>query len=120
LYRKDLRPIEYLTSRNFETGVLYSEHPFLVFFFSNTCTLYNKEIATLKRVLIGYERQVYIGQINIDSRSPKIQSIQDDCGIREYPTLLVFEGGRITSRFEGYMSLGERRIKTFLRESIGK
>lgn len=83
-----------LTAANFDATVLSSSKPVMVEFFAPWCGHCQREQPILNATTQQVAGQVTIGQVNCDVE----KDLAKRFGITGYPTMLVFENGRITGR----------------------
>ncbi len=97
-----------ITDQNFSTEVLQSSQPVLVDFWSPWCGPCRQIAPLLEELAAENKGSAVIGKVNIDDNPEAAQQY----GVQSIPTLLVFKGGEVVSRFVGVQ--GKTRIQSAL------
>ncbi|HCL28993.1 MAG TPA: thioredoxin [Candidatus Latescibacteria bacterium] len=92
-----------LTDDNFESEVLQAETPVLVDFWAAWCGPC-RMVAPIVEELVGeYDGRAKICKLDVDSAQKTAQQY----GIRSIPTLLIFNGGKVTEQVIGAVPKGQ-------------
>ncbi len=92
-----------LTDDNFESEVLQAETPVLVDFWAAWCGPC-RMVAPIVEELVGeYDGRAKICKLDVDSAQKTAQKY----GIRSIPTLLIFNGGKVTEQVIGAVPKGQ-------------
>jgi len=94
-----------ITDQNFDAEVLKSAHPVLVDFWAPWCGPCRQIAPLLDELASENLGSAVIGKVNIDDNPDSAQNY----GVSSIPTLLVFKGGQVVSRFVGVQ--GKSRIQ---------
>jgi thioredoxin 1 len=97
-----------ITDQNFSTEVLQSSQPVLVDFWAPWCGPCRQIAPLLEELAAENKGSAVIGKVNIDDNPEAAQQY----GVQSIPTLLVFKGGEVVSRFVGVQ--GKTRIQSAL------
>lgn len=85
------------TDAGFKTDVIDSQQPVLVDFWAPWCGPCRQLTPTIEELATAYAGRARIGKVNIDDN----QQIASEYGISSIPTIMIFKGGQIVSRFTG-------------------
>ena len=85
------------TDTNFNTEVIKSEQPVLVDFWAPWCQPCRAITPLINELAGEYAGSVKVGKLNIDDSPHSAESF----GVSSIPTLMVFKGGQVVSRFQG-------------------
>lgn len=91
---------ETVTDADFEAVVLNSDKPVLVDFFAEWCGPCKAMAPALDQVAEALKDQVKVVKVDVD-QSP---GIAQQYNVRAMPTLLVFEGGKVSAQHVGAMT----------------
>lgn len=85
------------TDANFQSEVISSDVPVLVDFWAPWCGPCRMLTPTIEALATEYAGRVRVGKMDTDN-NPKIAS---DFGISSIPTVMLFKGGAMVSRWVG-------------------
>ena len=85
------------TDANFQSEVISSDMPVLVDFWAPWCGPCRMLAPTIEALATEYVGRVRVGKMDTDN-NPKIAS---DFGISSIPTVMLFKGGAMVSRWVG-------------------
>lgn len=88
-----------LTEENFEQEVLKSELPVLVDFWATWCGPCMMLAPTVAEIAEEQAGKVKVGKVNVDEQ----MGLAMQFGITSIPTVLVFNGGKITGTSIGFV-----------------
>ncbi len=88
------------TDQNFEAEVLQSDRPVLVDFWAEWCGPCKALGPTIDELANEYDGKVKVGKVNVDSN----QEASMKFGVSSIPTVIIFKGGEMVSRFVGLRS----------------
>ncbi len=97
-----------ITDQNFQSEVLQSAKPVLVDFWAPWCGPCRQIAPLLDEIAAENAGTAVVGKVNIDDNPEAAQSY----GVSSIPTLLVFKGGQVVSKFVGVQ--GKARIQAAL------
>ena len=86
-----------ITDRNFEDLVLKSTQPVLVDFWAVWCGPCRMLAPVVEEISKEYEGRVVVGKVDVDNN----QEFAAKYGIRNIPTVLVFQNGEVVGRQVG-------------------
>ncbi|WP_454953819.1 thioredoxin [Capnocytophaga gingivalis] len=86
-----------LTDASFEEVVLKSDKPVLVDFWATWCGPCRMLGPVIEEIATEYEGRVVVGKVDVDSN----QEYAAKYGIRNIPTVLVFQNGEVVGRQVG-------------------
>ena len=83
-----------ITDASFEEVVLKSDKPVLVDFWATWCGPCRMLGPVIEEIATEYEGRVVVGKVDVDSN----QEYAAKYGIRNIPTVLVFQNGEVVGR----------------------
>ncbi|WP_315500254.1 thioredoxin [Capnocytophaga gingivalis] len=86
-----------ITDASFEEVVLKSDKPVLVDFWATWCGPCRMLGPVIEEIATEYEGRVVVGKVDVDSN----QEYAAKYGIRNIPTVLVFQNGEVVGRQVG-------------------
>ncbi|WP_423913380.1 thioredoxin [Capnocytophaga gingivalis] len=86
-----------ITDASFEEVVLKSDKPVLVDFWATWCGPCRMLGPVIEEIATEYEGRVVVGKVDVDSN----QDYAAKYGIRNIPTVLVFQNGEVVGRQVG-------------------
>ena len=86
-----------ITDASFEEVVLKSDKPVLVDFWATWCGPCRMLGPVIEEIATEYEGRVVVGKVDVDSN----QDYAAKYGVRNIPTVLVFQNGEIVGRQVG-------------------
>ena len=86
-----------ITDASFEEVVLKSDKPVLVDFWATWCGPCRMLGPVIEEIATGYEGRVVVGKVDVDSN----QDYAAKYGVRNIPTVLVFQNGEVVGRQVG-------------------
>lgn len=99
--------VQKFTDSNFEAEVVKSGTPVLVDFWAEWCGPCRLMGPILDELAPVYKGKLKIGKINVDEN----QNAPVNFGVMNIPTMIVFKGGKESSRIVGAMSKVELQKK---------
>lgn len=86
-----------ITDASFEEVVLKSDKPVLVDFWATWCGPCRMLCPVIEEIATEYEGRVVVGKVDVDSN----QDYAAKYGVRNIPTVLVFQNGEVVGRQVG-------------------
>ena len=86
-----------ITDASFEEVVLISDKPVLVDFWATWCGPCRMLGPVIEEIATEYEGRVVVGKVDVDSN----QDYAAKYGVRNIPTVLVFQNGEVVGRQVG-------------------
>jgi thioredoxin len=86
-----------ITDASFEEVVLKSDKPVLVDFWATWCGPCRMLGPVIEEIATEYEGRVVVGKVDVDSN----QEYAAKYGVRNIPTILVFQNGEVVGRQVG-------------------
>ena len=86
-----------ITDASFEAVVLKSDKPVLVDFWATWCGPCRMLGPVIEEIATEYEGRVVVGKVDVDSN----QDYAAKYGVRNIPTVLVFQNGEVVGRQVG-------------------
>lgn len=86
------------STANFQTDVLESDKPVLVDFWSHGCPPCKRLAPVIDELAAENEGKSVVGKVNVGEN----MELAMEYGISAVPTILVFKGGEIVERMQGY------------------
>lgn len=86
-----------ITDATFETTVLKSDKPVMVDFWAAWCGPCRMVGPIIEQISEEYEGKVVVGKVDVDSN----QEYAAKYGVRNIPTVLIFQGGEVVGRQVG-------------------
>ena len=86
-----------ITDASFEEVVLKSDKPVLVDFWATWCGPCRMLGPVIEEIATEYEGRVVVGKVDVDSN----QDYAAQYGVRNIPTVLVFQNGEVVGRQVG-------------------
>ena len=86
-----------ITDASFEEVVLKSDKPVLVDFWATWCGPCRRLGPVIEEIATEYEGRVVVGKVDVDSN----QDYAAKYGVRNIPTVLVFQNGEVVGRQVG-------------------
>ena len=86
-----------ITDASFEEVVLKSDKPVLVDFWASWCGPCRMLGPVIEEIATEYEGRVVVGKVDVDSN----QDYAAKYGVRNIPTVLVFQNGEVVGRQVG-------------------
>lgn len=87
----------------FKTEVLGSEQPVLVDFWSHGCPPCKRLAPVIDQLAIDNEGTAKVGKVNVGDN----MDLAVEYGVSAVPTILLFKGGEVVERMQGYKDKGE-------------
>ncbi len=97
-----------ITKQNFDQEVLNSEIPVLVDFWASWCGPCKMIAPIISEIANDYEGSVKVAKVNVDDEG----ELAVKYGIVSIPTILLFDGGKISATSIGYKTK-EQLLKEF-------
>lgn len=91
------------TKETFESDVLGSEQPVLVDFFSDGWPPCKRLGPVIDELAVDNEGTAKVGKVNVGQH----MELAVQFGISAVPTILVFKGGEVVERMQGFKDKGE-------------
>jgi len=103
-----------LTETNFRKKVLLSKQPMIVEFGADSCGQCQIFYTMIEGVVTDLKGKIKVGKLDVNDN----ESIAKEYGIRDLPTLLLFNGGQIVDHIVGVISKKDlkNRIEVLLKE----
>ncbi|MEL6328230.1 MAG: thioredoxin [Planctomycetota bacterium] len=95
--------VQEFTDANFETEVLASDRPVLVDFWAEWCMPCKLLAPTIDEVAESFAGKVKVGKVDTDSNRETAVKY----GISAIPTVILFNGGEVATKFVGLKSKDE-------------
>ena len=86
------------STANFQSDVLQSDKPVLVDFWSHGCPPCKRLAPVIDELAAENEGKSIVGKVNVGEN----MELATEYGITAVPTILVFKGGEIVERMQGY------------------
>lgn len=87
----------------FKTEVLGSKQPVLVDFWSHGCPPCKRLAPVIDQLAIDNEGTAKVGKVNVGDN----MDLAVEYGVSAVPTILLFKGGEVVERMQGYKDKGE-------------
>jgi thioredoxin 1 len=101
-----------ITDANFEEEVVKSPTPVLVDFWAEWCQPCRRLAPTIEKLATDYAGKVKVGKLDTDANHATASKF----GISAIPTVIVFKGGQVASKFVGLR--GEKDFREALDAAI--
>mgnify|MGYP000218144684 CR=1 FL=1 len=91
------------SAASFKSDVLESDKPVLVDFWSHGCPPCKRLAPVIDELATENEGKSVVGKVNVGEN----MELATEYGITAVPTILVFKGGEVVERMQGYKDKGE-------------
>jgi thioredoxin 1 len=102
-----------LKDSNFDTEVLRSEVPVLVYFWAEWCGPCKMMAPTVDAIASEYAGKLKVGKVDVDENGGTAMRYN----IRGIPTLLLFKGGRVVEQRVG--AVGRSEVLKMVQSHVG-
>lgn len=91
------------SAASFKSDVLESDKPVLVDFWSHGCPPCKRLAPVIDELATENDGKSVVGKVNVGEN----MELATEYGITAVPTILVFKGGEVVGRMQGYKDKGE-------------